>query len=199
MAATTAPTSPSGSPPSLDRRQDARPVLVPVRRLDVAGHRARRGGGGPGARSISRAWPGCSCSASRTCYLIWWGDILTLYALVGMVAFLFARMRAEQLFAAAHRRARPDPALEQLGPGLARKRGPRDTPSSTIQTWDPILHGGSETPPPDWIARAKSPRCAAPWLGPGRAAAGIPSTDPFAFVKPVGPETLAAMLFGMAA
>ena len=34
-------------------------------------------------------------------YLIWWGDILAHYALVGAIAFLFARMRAEQLFAAA--------------------------------------------------------------------------------------------------
>ena len=34
-------------------------------------------------------------------YLIWWGDILAHYALVGAIAFLFARLRAEQLMAAA--------------------------------------------------------------------------------------------------
>ena len=30
-------------------------------------------------------------------YLIWWGDILAHYALVGAIAFLFTRMRASQL------------------------------------------------------------------------------------------------------
>ena len=34
-------------------------------------------------------------------YLIWFGDILAHYALVGVIAFLFARLRAEQLMAAA--------------------------------------------------------------------------------------------------
>ena len=34
-------------------------------------------------------------------FLLWWGDILTHYAAVGMLAFLFTRLRAEKLLALA--------------------------------------------------------------------------------------------------
>ena len=61
----------------LHRRQDARPLLLPVRRLDPAGDRAgaRRPARSP-AGSIMRGCSGCSSSASLHFYFIWFGDIL---------------------------------------------------------------------------------------------------------------------------
>jgi uncharacterized protein len=64
----------------------------------AAGHRARRSGRrSPAPESITAAWPGCSSFGLVHFYLIWWGDILALYAPIGMIAFLFRRLRTSRL------------------------------------------------------------------------------------------------------
>ena len=76
------------------RRQDAGLVLDPVRGLDAAGDRARRGGGPvAGARSIIARMVVLLLFGLLHFYFIWYGDILALYALIGMVAFLFRKLQ----------------------------------------------------------------------------------------------------------
>jgi uncharacterized protein len=134
-------------------------------------------------------------------YLIWFGDILMSYALVGMVAFLFRRLGVRALIAwgvallviqmimmaasAAHAHSL---AAAMSGPA----------PSvETIKEWNEFA---SDFAVP---SAAKLQEMMAlhlgPWTGIVRAQVSENLGDPFFFSLIFGPETLAYMLFGMAA
>ncbi|NUS99775.1 MAG: DUF418 domain-containing protein [Sphingomonas sp.] len=126
-------------------------------------------------------------------YFVWWGDILAHYALVGLLAFAFSPMRAEQLLAA---------ALSALvvtllwnGGGLFAmvQAAPRSTPQA-IETWNTFAWGFG-VPPADWL-RSEIAAMRGPWTSEV-AWRWEYLEGPIAFVKTVGPETLTAMLFGM--
>ena len=88
-----------------DRRQDARPLLLPVRRQHPAGHRA-----GDGERAIA----GVASITARMVwllvfglihfYFIWFGDILAGYALVGMLLYFFRDLSVRALIDLGDRR-----------------------------------------------------------------------------------------------
>ena len=80
----------------LHRRQDARPLLLPVRRQHAAGDRAGRGRRASRRRAIHYArmvW--LLVFGLLHFYFIWFGDILAGYALIGMIAYLFRRTGAD--------------------------------------------------------------------------------------------------------
>jgi uncharacterized protein len=126
-------------------------------------------------------------------YLIWWGDILAHYALVGSIAFLFVRLRAEQLMAAALTAL----ALALLWAGAGQlalmESAARDTPEA-VAVWDGFARNFG-MPPREWLS-AEIAAMLGPWAGQvawrwERLGGAL------AFLKTVGIETLAAMLFGM--
>jgi len=126
-------------------------------------------------------------------YFIWWGDILAHYALVGLVAFVFAGLKAEQLLAAALTALVATLLWNSMGLVGLIQAAPRDTPQA-IQTWD-LFAWGFGVPPADWI---EGEIAAMRGLWTAQVAWRWEFLDgPFAFVKSVGPETLTAMLFGM--
>ena len=125
-------------------------------------------------------------------YLIWWGDILAHYALVGAFAYIFSRLRAEQLLAA---------ACVGLGLTLFWNAGglfsmmeaaKQDTPQA-VATWTEFSKGFG-IPPSDWLA-SEIAAMRGPWLE--QIGWRWHVENPIAFLQVVGVETLTAMLFGM--
>lgn len=127
-------------------------------------------------------------------YLIWWGDILAHYALIGTIAFLFVRLSAAQLLAAslillAYAVYSNLGALSAMAMSAA-----RNTPQA-IETWNNFAWYFG-VPPREWIDSQVTA-----YLGDwsDRVAWNRNYLDsPLAFLKSVGPETLSAMLLGMA-
>ena len=125
-------------------------------------------------------------------YLVWWGDILAHYALVGAFAYIFSRLRAEQLLAA---------ACVGLGLTLFWNAGgllsmmeaaKQNTPQA-VAIWTEFSKGFG-IPPSDWL-RSEIAAMRGPWLQ--QFAWRWNAENPIAFLKVVGVETLTAMLFGM--
>ena len=126
-------------------------------------------------------------------YFIWWGDILAHYAIVGILAFLFAGMKAEQLLASALTALVATLLWNSMGLFSLMQAAARDTPQA-IQTWD-LFAWGFGVPPADWI-NGEIEAMRGPWTA--QVAWRWEFLDgPLAFAKAVGPETLTAMLFGM--
>ncbi|MCW4460646.1 DUF418 domain-containing protein [Sphingomonas sp. BT-65] len=129
------------------------------------------------------------------CWLIWWGDILNHYAMVGMVAFLFRKARVKTLvtvgvillvvhlgiaalipFTAAVAEAMPaEPGMAEAAQALERGFG---KPSATWLAEQVAIYRGS------WWQIAVHRFAEARFL-------------PFAGLFQFGSETLAYMLFGM--
>ena len=96
------------------RRQDARPLLLPVRGEHAAGRSSRREAKGESPASIHyRRMIWLLVFGLIHLYLIWFGDILVGYALIGMIAFRFRNLSQR----------RPDP----LG------GGPADRPAAGLR------------------------------------------------------------------
>jgi uncharacterized protein len=128
-------------------------------------------------------------------YLIWWGDILAHYALVGLIAYAFTRLRTRALLIW---------GLAMLGLSLFVAMGgymaliesaARGTPQQ-VETWANFGKGFG-IPPAGRIAQeiaayqgGWSDNLRWRWTH---------ATDPVSFLPIVGPQTLSAMLFGMAA
>ena len=126
-------------------------------------------------------------------YLIWWGDILAHYALVGAFAYLFARMRAGQLLAAGMTALIAATVWIGLGLlGMIDAAG-RHTPEA-VQIWNDFAWGFG-VPPREWLD-SEIAALRGPWLAE-IAWRREYHEGPFAFLTVVGIETLAAMLFGM--
>jgi uncharacterized protein len=126
-------------------------------------------------------------------YLIWWGDILAHYALVGSIAFLFARMQANQLMAAALTTLLL--AIIWAGGGMAAliESAPRNTPDA-VETWNNFSRSFG-VPPREWLLEEIS-AMQGTWLQQV-AYRWSNEAGALAFLKTIGAETLAAMLFGM--
>jgi uncharacterized protein len=128
-------------------------------------------------------------------YLIWWGDILAHYAMVGAIAFLFIRMSALQLLASSM--VALAVSFYQALNGLLAMIGSavRDTPQA-IDIWNNFAwHFGLA--PLEWI---ESQVLAYRGTWHQQVAWNWKHFDsPIDFLRNVGPETLAAMLLGMAA
>jgi uncharacterized protein len=128
-------------------------------------------------------------------YLIWWGDILAHYALIGAVAFLFTRLQTRALAAW---------GLGFLGlsflSGLAgymalADSAARDTPQA-IATWVDFGRGFGIPPRAELEAELAAMRGS--WIDNVRWR-WVHATDPFSFLKFGAMQTLSAMLLGMAA
>ncbi len=126
-------------------------------------------------------------------YLIWWGDILAHYALVGAIAFLFARLRAEQLMAAALTTLVLTLLWASGGQLALIESAARDTPEA-IAVWESFASNFG-LPPRDRLL-SEIAAMQGPWAAQ-LAWRWDHNSGPVSFLKTVGLETLAAMLFGM--
>lgn len=128
-------------------------------------------------------------------YLIWWGDILAHYALVGAIAFLFHRLSAAQLFAAGLAVLATNLLWNSMGLiGLASSAA-RDTPQA-VATWNSYAQAFGVPPRQDLLSEVAAMRGS--WSDQV-AYRWAEAEGPLAFLQAVGLETLAAMLIGMAA
>jgi uncharacterized protein len=126
-------------------------------------------------------------------YLVWWGDILAHYALVGAIAFLFVGLRTEQLLAAAFAVIVGTLLWNSMGLLALVQSAARDTPQA-IELWNEFAWSFG-VPPQEWL---NSQIAAMRGAWPEQIAWRREYLDgPISFLTAVGPETLAAMLFGM--
>jgi uncharacterized protein len=128
-------------------------------------------------------------------YLIWRGDILAHYALVGAVAFLFAGLRTRALVALGGVLLVWEMLYNASGAVALFASAARDTPEK-VALWNAFA-GTFGAPPPGEL-RAEIAALGGPWPG-GVRWRWTHGMDPLTFALLVGPETLSAMLFGMAA
>ena len=128
-------------------------------------------------------------------YLLWWGDILSHYALVGIIAYLFTWARTRTLVAWSMLFL----ALSLLhaigGYQLLLASAARDTPAA-IATWAGFATSFGVPPAADLAAEIAAMRGS--W-GEQVAWRWAHAHNPFTFIVEVGPQTLSAMLLGMAA
>ena len=128
-------------------------------------------------------------------YLIWWGDILAHYALIGAVAILFVGLQARSLVALGVAFLVWDTLYNAGGAAALFAAGGRNTPE-TVAIWNGFASAFGVPPASDLHAEVAA--LGGPWPG-GVRWRWTHATDPFTFALLVGPETLSAMLFGMAA
>jgi uncharacterized protein len=126
-------------------------------------------------------------------YLLWWGDILAHYALVGAIAFLFARLRTEQLLAAALTALVATLLWNAMGLFGMIQSAARDSPQA-IAVWNEFAWSFG-VPPREWVV-SQIDAMRGSWADQV-AWRWVYLDSPISFLKAVGPETLAAMLFGM--
>lgn len=127
-------------------------------------------------------------------YLFWWGDILSHYALVGSIAFLFHRLPARSLVIAGLLLLALDWITGIMGTLAIFASGARNTPAA-IATWDAFATSFGVPPAADLASQIAAIR--------GGFAEGVAwrwsnAAGPFSTLSLVGPETLSAMLIGMA-
>lgn len=125
-------------------------------------------------------------------YLIWWGDILAHYALVGAFAYIFTRLRSEQLLAAACVGLGLTLFWNSGGLFAIMEAAGRDSPQA-VASWTEFAKGFG-IPPREWLD-AEIAAMQGTW--PHQISWRWNVEDPIGFLKVVGIETLTAMLFGM--
>lgn len=127
-------------------------------------------------------------------YLVWWGDILAHYAMVGAIAYLFIRLSAGQLLAASIislAAAFYHGLNDQI---IMIESAARDT-AQAIDTWNNFSWWFG-IPPREWVD-SQIAAYRGSWFGQ-IAWNWKYLGHPLDFLRNVGPETLAAMLLGMA-
>ena len=125
-------------------------------------------------------------------YLVWWGDILAHYALVGAVAFLFIRMEPRQLVAAGMAALLLSMVLG--GIGLFAMIGAADGRDPAL--WESFARVFGAPSRASMMPEVEAMRGSwADQIAWRRSHA----SDPIAVLPAIGPETLSAMLLGMAA
>jgi uncharacterized protein len=134
-------------------------------------------------------------------YLIWWGDILSLYAPIGMIAFLFRRFPVRQLIhVGAFLIIVQFVLFASFALGLFQQAAAAAAPgasAATLAGWADTQEGiGLYTP-----ARLATILAGfrGPWLGVVAANFAENGAEPVTSLKLFGAETLAYMLLGMAA
>ena len=128
-------------------------------------------------------------------YLIWWGDILSHYALVGTAAYLFSRLGTRLLLAFGVGMLTLAFLFGLGGYSALAASAARDTPAA-VATWNGFAASFGRPPVADLAAEIAAMRGG--WSDQF-AWRRDHATNPFTFVLIIGPQTLAAMLFGMAA
>ena len=128
-------------------------------------------------------------------YVVWWGDILAHYALIGAVAFLFVRLPTRPLLALGVLFLAWDMLTSAGGAAALFAAGARDTPEA-VATWNAFA--GTFGVPPAADLHAEVAALGGSWWS-GVRWRWTHATDPFTLALLLGPETLSAMLFGMAA
>jgi uncharacterized protein len=134
-------------------------------------------------------------------YLVWWGDILSLYAPIGMIAFLFRRWAARPLIAIAIGFLLLQLLFfSQFAYGLiegARAAAAPGAGAEAIQAWVDMQNGLGPYSPADLQNELALYR--GPWLGIFHHQITDELWDPLSGLYLFGCETLAYMLLGMAA
>ena len=128
-------------------------------------------------------------------YLVWWGDILAHYALVGAVAFLFRGLRVRALLAWAAGFLLVDLLYNAAGAAALFASATRDTPEA-VATWQGFASAFGVPPRGDLLAEIAAIR--GDWWT-GVRWRWTHATNPYSFALLLGPETLCSMLIGMAA
>jgi uncharacterized protein len=128
-------------------------------------------------------------------WLIWWGDILAHYALVGLIAWPFVRLPPRVLIALGIGATAIGLAQSAGGLALLLAAAGRDT-SRAIATWNGYA-AGFGIPPAAMIAAEVAAQQGG-WLT-GIAWRWRHATSPFVALPLLGPQTLGAILLGMAA
>ena len=127
-------------------------------------------------------------------YLVWWGDILSHYALVGAIAFVFVALPTRPLvwlgilFIAVQAVMGAETTLAAF---LA---AARDTPDK-VATWNALASVFGRPPLADMLGEIEAMRGG---IGAGIAWRWTHATSPFELLPIVGAETLGYMLIGMA-
>jgi uncharacterized protein len=134
-------------------------------------------------------------------YLIWWGDILSLYAPIGMIAFLFRRMSTRQMLHIGAFLILAQFALFSLFTlDLFQQAAAAAAPGAsagTIAGWADTQDGIGLYPPAHLARILATYR--GPWLGIVADNWVQNGGEPLIAIWQFGGETLAYMLFGMAA
>lgn len=128
-------------------------------------------------------------------YLVWRGDILAHYALVGGFAFLFRTLSIRLLVTIGAALVAWDLLANADTAALLSASAARNTPAA-IATWDGFAAAFGV--PPASALRAEIAALGGSWLD-GVRWRWSHETDPLTFAALLGPETLPMMLFGMAA
>lgn len=127
-------------------------------------------------------------------YLIWWGDILAHFAIVGAVAYLFVRLPVRWLVALAAMFTVGDMIFGASGAAALFSSAGRATPQAR-GIWDAIA--ASFGVPPRATLLTEIAGLGGSWSD-ATAWRWNHATSPFVFALVVGPQTLGAMLLGMA-
>lgn len=134
-------------------------------------------------------------------YLIWFGDILIGYALIGMLAFTFRRLEVRALLAWGCALLLLQLAIMSASASyahsLAASMAEASPSSQTINEWTELA-GDFAVPSAGKLAEIFALHLG-PWTGIVREQVTDHLAEPFVFTLLFGPETLAYMLFGMAA
>lgn len=128
-------------------------------------------------------------------YLIWWGDILAHYALIGAVAFLFSGLERRWLLATAFALLGWDMLYNAGAAATLFAAAGRSTPMA-IATWDTFAEVFGVPPAAQIHQEIAATGGAWPTAVAWRWRHAM---DPFTAAALLGTETLPAMLFGMAA
>lgn len=133
-------------------------------------------------------------------YLIWFGDILISYALTGMVAFLFRNQSVRALLVWGGililLQTLVMAGSAQQAHALAAAASAPDASVAAIAEWERFAGDFKATPE---RLREVTALHLGPWVGLVREQLMDRTTEPLFFALLFGPETLAYMLFGMAA
>ncbi|WP_375395299.1 DUF418 domain-containing protein [uncultured Sphingomonas sp.] len=127
-------------------------------------------------------------------YLIWWGDILSHYALVGTIAFVFVALPVRPLVSLAFLLVAVQAIIGAETTLAAFAAAARNTPA-TVGTWTLIASVFGQPPRADLLGEIAAMRSG---IGPGIVWRWAHATSPFALLPLVGAETLGYMLIGMA-
>ena len=128
-------------------------------------------------------------------YLLWWGDILSHYALVGAIAFVFVALPARPLLGLGIMFIAVQAVMGAETTLAAFVAAARNTPD-TVETWTALASVFGRPPHAELTSEIAAMRGR---IGPGIAWRWTHATSPFELLPIVGAETLGYMLIGMAA
>lgn len=155
--------------------------------------RARAGGHSPAAIHFPRMAVLLGFGLAHL-YGLWWGDILAHYALVGLVAFAFVRAGTAALLAFAAGFLALALLHDAGGYSVLVESAARDTPQAAA-TWTDFARAFGIPPPRELAAEIAAMRGS--WADQ-YAWRRDHAFNPLTFAIELGPQTLAAMLLGMA-